>query len=89
MGRKPIVVANGGKELATFVKALNGEKAVFTGYTDGSVLLAEIDESKKPIMIRSSTGSEVSTIAISSDNSQILIGDMKGSILLSSLWADN
>ena len=89
MGRKPIVVANGGKELATFVKALNGEKAVFTGFTDGSVLLAEIDESKKPIMIRSSTGSEVSTIAISSDNSQILIGDMKGSILLSSLWADN
>ena len=40
-------------------------------------------------MIRSSTGSEVSTIAISSDNSQILIGDMKGSILLASLWVDN
>ena len=89
MGRKPVCVANGGKELVTFVKALKGEKAVFTGFTDGSVLLAEIDESKKPIMIRSSTGSEVSTIAMSSDNSQILIGDMKGSILLSSLWADN
>ena len=89
MGRKPVCVANGGKELVTFVKALRGEKAVFTGFTDGSVLLAEIDESKKPIIIRSSTGSEVSTIVMSNDNSQILIGDMKGSILLSSLWSDN
>ena len=65
------------------------EKKLFSPVLQMGQFLAEIDESKKPIMIRSSTGAEVSTIAISSDNSQILIGDMKGSILLSSLWADN
>tara|TARA_B100001175_G_scaffold166939_1_gene141525 strand:+ start:329 stop:1366 length:1038 start_codon:yes stop_codon:yes gene_type:complete len=89
MGRKPVCVANGGKELATFVKVLDGENAVFTGFSDGSVLLSEIDESKKPIRIRNSTGSEVTAIAVSSNREQVLIGDLQGNILLSSLWADN
>ena len=89
MGRKPICVANGGKQLATYVQGLNGEKAVFAGFSDGSVLLSEIDESTKPIQIRSSSGSEVSIIAVSSNCKYILIGDMKGNILWSSLWAQS
>ena len=89
MGRKPVCVANGGKELATFVKVLDGENAVFTVFSDGSVILSEIDESKKPIRIRNSTGSEVTAIAVSSNREQVLIGDLQGNILLSSLWADN
>ena len=65
------------------------ENAVFTGFSNGSVLLSEIDESKKPIRIRNSTGSEVTAIAVSSNREQVLIGDLQGNILLSSLWADN
>ena len=87
LGRKPICVANGGKQNATYVEALPGEKAVFAGFRDGSVLLSEIDESKKAFPIRSSTGFEVSAISISSDRSYILIGDINGHVLWSPLWA--
>ena len=84
---KPICVANGGKQNATYVEALPGEKAVFAGFRDGSVLSSEIDESKKAFPIRSSTGFEVSAISISSDRSYILIGDINGHVLWSPLWA--
>ena len=87
LGRKPVCVADGGKQNATVVENLPGENAVFTGFQDGSVLLSEIDETKKAFPIRSQTGSEVSVISISSDKSHILIGDIKGRVLWSPLWA--
>ena len=87
LGRKPICVADGGKQNATVVENLPAENAVFTGFQDGSVLLSEIDETKKAFPIRSQTGSEVSVISISSDKSHILIGDIKGRVLWSPLWA--
>ena len=87
LGRKPICVANGGNQNATFVQALPDENAVFVGFYDGSVLLSEIDETKKSYPIRSQTGYEVSVISISSDKKYILIGDIKGNVLCSPLWA--
>ena len=87
LGRKPVCVADGGKQNATVVENLPGENAVFTGFQDGSVLLSEIDETKKAYPIRNQTGAEVSVISISSDKSYILIGDIKGRVLWSPLWA--
>ena len=40
------------------------------------------------IIIRSSTSSEVSAIAVTSDRSNLLIGDMGGNILWTSIWGD-
>ena len=66
---------------------LPDENAVFVGFYDGSVLFSEIDETKKSYPIRSQTGYEVSVISISSDKKYILIGDIKGNVLCSPLWA--
>ena len=87
LGRKPTCVANGGKQNATFVENLPQENAVFAGFQDGSVVLSEIDETKKSYLIRNATGSEVTAISISNDKSHILIGDAMGNILWSPLWA--
>ena len=72
---------------ATFVENLPQENAVFAGFQDGSVILSEIDETKKSYLIRNATGSEVTAISISNDKSHILIGDAMGNILWSPLWA--
>ena len=87
LGRKPTCVANGGKQNATFVENLPQENAVFAGFQDGSVVLSEIDETKKSYLVRNATGSEVTAISISNDKSHILIGDAMGNILWSPLWA--
>lgn len=87
MGRSPVCVAHGGKQIATCVQALPGERAVFAGFRDGAVLLAELDEGKEGIVLRGSTGTEVTAIAVSASRSHILIGDAKGHVLWSTLWA--
>ena len=38
MGRKPVCVASGGKQYATFIESLSEENAVFIGFRDGLVL---------------------------------------------------
>ena len=89
LGRTPICVANGGKQHSTYVESLTGENAIFIGFKDGSVLLSEIDETKQSYLVRNPTGAEISAISISAKKSFILIGDTKGNILWSPLWADN
>lgn len=87
MGRSPVCVAHGGKQIATYVQALPGEPAVLAGFRDGAVLLAEMDESKEVVVLKGSSGTEVTAIAISATRSHILIGDAKGRVLWSTLWA--
>ena len=87
MGRSPVCVANGGKQTATCVQALPREAAVFAGFRDGAVLLAELDESKDAIVLKGSTGTEITAIAITECLSHVLIGDAKGHILWAPLWA--
>lgn len=89
MGRKPVCVASGGKQYATYIEALSEENAVFIGFKDGLVLLSEIDEKKNSITVRNSTGSEVSAIVVSASRSHILIGDIKGNILWSLIKSEN
>ena len=86
MGRSPVCVANNGKNMVSCVQALPGENAVFTGFKDGAVLLAELDESKSAIPIKGSTGREVTAIGITKSLSHLLIGDAKGQILWTPLW---
>ena len=89
LGREPVCVADCGKQISTFIEPLTGEKAVFVGFNDGSVLLSELDENKNPFVIRNPKGSEISAIAISPNRSHILIGDSDGNILWSTLWKNN
>ena len=87
MGRAPLCVAHGGKRLATCVQSLSEENSVFAGFQDGAVLLAELDEAKESIVIRGSTGAEVTAIAATKSLSHLLIGDAKGSVLWATFWA--
>ena len=90
MDRAPLcIAAHGGKRLATCVQSLSEENAVFAGFQDGAVLLAELDENRKAIVIRGSTGAEVTAIAVTKSLSHVLIGDAKGSVLWAALWAGN
>ena len=59
------------------------ENAVFAGFRDGAVLLAELDETKDAIVLQGSTGAEVTAIAVTASLSFVLVGDHKGHIL----WA--
>ena len=87
MNRSPVCVAKHGKNIATYVKAFPAEKAVFVGFQDGVVLLAELDESKDPIVLKSSSGAEVTAIAITETQSHLFIGDANGQILWTPLWS--
>jgi len=85
MGRTPLCVAHGGKRLATCVQSLSEENAVFAGFQDGAVLLAELDEARESIVVRGSTGAEVTAIATTRSLSHILVGDAKGGVLWAAL----
>ncbi|MYF90447.1 MAG: WD40 repeat domain-containing protein [Boseongicola sp. SB0676_bin_33] len=87
MGRAPLCVAHGGKRLATCVQSLSEENAVFAGFQDGAVLLAALDEAKESIVIRGSTGAEVTAIAATKSLSHVLIGDANGGVLWAKLRA--
>ena len=88
LGREPICVADCGKQISTCIEPLTGEKMIFVGFNDGTVLLSELDENKNPFVIRNPKGFEISAISISSNRSHILIGDAEGNILWSPLWKD-
>jgi len=83
MNRSPVCVAGHGKNIATCVKACPSGEAVFVGFNDGAVLLAELDESKDSIVLKGSSGAEVTAIAATKSRSHLFIGDAKGQIL----WA--
>ena len=79
MNRRPLCVADGGEHLATCVQSLI-EHAVVSGFKDGSVRLAELDEQKNAILLRGATGIEVTALAVTESGSHILIGDQEGNI---------
>ena len=66
---------------------MSSERAVFAGFQDGTVVLAELDKGKDTVVLRGSTGAEVTAIAITLNQSHLLIGDSKGQILWTPLWA--
>ena len=86
MGRQPTCLSYTGNNEVTFVEPFPSENAIFAGLSDGSVFLSEIENKNNTIIIRGFTGSEVSAIAVTDDSSSILIGDMNGNILWTSIW---
>ena len=60
----------------------------FAGFRDGKVFFSEVDEYKNPILIQNQTGLEISAISSLPDCSHVLIGDIRGNILLSPLKLD-
>ncbi len=86
MGRQPTCISYTGNNEVTVVEPFPSENAIFAGLSDGSVFLSEIENKNNTIIIRSFTGSEVSAIAVTDDSSSILIGDMNGNILWTSIW---
>jgi len=87
LGRTPLCVAHCGKRIATCVQALPEEQAVFAGFRDGTVLLAELDETGNAIVLMAPTGTEVTAIAVPSSLSHVLVGDAKGQVLWAPLSA--
>ena len=87
LGRKPVCVAYNKDQLVTCVHDLPGEEAVFAGFRNGSVQLAELDETKTALAISGSTGAEVTAIALSTTSPHLLIGDVGGNVLRAPLWA--
>ena len=86
VGREPICLPYVGKQLVTFVESFPNENEILTGLGDGSVYLSEIEKANNTIIIRSFTEFEVSAIAVTDDCSHLLIGDMGGNILWTSIW---
>lgn len=87
LGRKPVCVAYNNDQLVTCVHALPGEGAIFAGFRDGSVQLAELDETKTALVISGPTSAEVTAIVVSISSSYLLIGDASGNVLWAPLWA--
>jgi hypothetical protein len=77
-------VAYNEDELVTCVHALPEHDAVFVGFRDGAVQLAELDETKPAIVISGSTGSEVIEIIVAGPH--IFVGDARGNVLWAPLW---
>ena len=87
MERTPTCLAKREKHMATCVYPLPGEQAMFVGYQDGVVLLTKLEETSDAIVIRGSTGAEVTAIAVSPDGSHVFTGDAGGNLLWSPLWS--
>ena len=84
LGRKPVCVAFNEEKMVTYVHALPEQDAVFVGFQDGAVQLAELDETKSVVPISGPTGAEVSKIIVA--GLYILVGDVSGKVLWAPLW---
>ena len=85
MGRAPVCVSRSESQIVTCVQELNAANAVFSGFRDGSVFVAEIDENKEPIVLKGSSGSAIAGISLTSSLSHILIDDESGEVFWSPL----
>lgn len=84
-GRKPLCVAYNEDDLVSALCPLPGEEAVFAGFRDGTVQLAELDQMKDAFVVSNATGAEVTAIAIL--GLHLLVGDAKGNVLWAPLKA--
>ena len=84
-GRKPICVCYNEDDLVSALCPLPGEEAVFAGFRDGTVQLAELDQMKDAFVVSNATGAEVTAIAIL--GLYLLVGDAKGNVLWAPLKA--
>ncbi|MFD2176201.1 WD40 repeat domain-containing protein [Veronia pacifica] len=87
MRRSPICVSHRGEKRVTVVQDLPGEEALFVGFHDGAVLLAELLVDSDALILRRPNDAEVTAMAVTESRSHIFIGDASGQVLWSSLYA--
>ena len=80
MGSSPITCAYGGKQLCTAVAGGIGLPGVFAGFADGAVLAGSLAPEAEDLVVKGSSGSAVSALAISPEG-WLLVGEESGSVL--------
>lgn len=82
MGRAPMTVAYGGKQLCTAVTGLFGHNGVFAGFADGSVLAGRLstDEDLEDLVVKGSSGTPISALALTPEG-WLFVGDEAGRVL--------
>lgn len=78
MGRPPVTVADGGRQIVTAIATLPGSEVVLAGFRDGAVLMSEVREGAPAHVLCGSTGSEVTALAVAADLAHLLVGDASG-----------
>ena len=85
MGRMPLAVNYAGLAKVSAVSALPGTSVVFAGLQDGAVLISDLELGPQSIVLRGTTGDEVTAVAATPTLSHLLIGDSGGTVLWGSL----
>ena len=80
MGRAPASCAYGGKQLCTAVAGLVGLSGVFAGFADGAVLAGRLAFGAEDLVIKGSSGSAVTALAVSPEG-WLFIGEESGRAL--------
>ena len=80
MGRAPSTYAYGGKQLCTAVAGFPGISGLFAGFADGAVLAEQFTSEPSGMVIKGSSGSEVSALALSPEG-WLLVGEASGHVL--------
>ncbi|MEM6663790.1 MAG: WD40 repeat domain-containing protein [Pseudomonadota bacterium] len=86
MGRGPITCAYGGKQLCTAVTGLVGMSGVVAGFADGAVLIGRLAAEAEDLLIKGSSGSPVSALAMMPDG-HLFVGEESGHVLWVKLGA--
>lgn len=87
MGRSPLTCAYGGKQICTAVGGLVGLSGVFAGFEDGAVLTGRLSSETEDHVIKGSSGSAVTALAISRDG-WLFVGEESGRALWVNLGRD-
>lgn len=80
MGRAPLTCAYGDQQLCTAVAGMLGLAGVFAGFADGAVLAGRFDVETGDLVIKGSSGSPITAIAIAPEG-WLFVGEESGRVL--------
>ena len=80
MGRPPFTCAYGGEQLCTEVTGLVDLSGVFAGFSDGCVLAGRLADDTEDLVIKGSSGSPVTALALSPEG-WLFVGEESGRVL--------
>lgn len=80
MGRAPATCCYGGKQVCTSVTGMLGHDALLAGFADGAVLAGRAAEDAEDFVVKGSSGSPVTALAITPD-AWLFVGEESGRVL--------
>lgn len=80
MGRGPLTCAYGDGKICTAVAGLPGMPGIFAGFSDGAVLVGRFEDDAQDLLVKGTSGSPVSAIALSPEG-WLLVGEESGQVL--------